>query len=85
MIYFVIVFFNLIFLKNYLFIGRLYNLYDYPDKRKTLNTNSSVGRFNSLPQFNFLYVVLIFFEFSYNYFSNEELVVFISIRHYFLF
>ena len=83
MIYFVIVFFfNLIFFKNYLFIGRLYNLYDYPDKvrKKHLVPTPLLGGLIVYLNLIFFTLFSFFFEFSYNYFfSNEELVVFISI------
>ena len=88
MIYFVIVFFfNLIFLKI------IYLLGDYIicmiiqiKSEKTLNTNSSVGRFNSLPQFNFLYVVLIFLNFHIiTFFQMKNWLYLFQLAHYFLF
>lgn len=83
MIYFVVVFFfNLILFKNYLFITKLYNLYDYPDKvrKKHLIPIPLLG--GLIVYLNLIIFTLFsFFDvFSYNYFfSNKELIVFISI------
>ncbi len=89
MIYFgILFFFNFFLFKNFPTISKIYNIYDYPDKKrkKHLKPTPLLGGFIVYINFIFISLFLFFFQFPADYFYSEiEFIIFFMTCNMFFF